>query len=247
MTHTKTIKFVMTTENMYEYDDFIINLTIDGTEFKDVEVKVTDPNKTIREQINSIVSVFGLPKIDSDGNPIQYLLGLVMAEGEEPEILELQNEDGYELSIVDYNVQPGDFLHLIEIPTVGMATEELYEEDDFIINLTIDGTKFKEVEVKVTDPSKTIREQIDSIVSVFGLPKINCGGNPIQYLLGQIMNEGEEPEILELEDEDGREQALIDYNIQSGDFLHLIEIPTAGYACPIPSIMEKEWELFCNK
>ena len=48
-----------------------------------------------------------------------------------------------------------------------MATEEMYEEDEFIINLTIDGTEFEEVEVKVTDPNKTIRDQISSIVSVF--------------------------------------------------------------------------------
>ena len=106
--------------------------------------------------------------------------------------------------------------------------EEMYEDDEFIINLTIDGTEFEEVEVKVTDPNKTIRDQITSIVSVFELPKIDNGGNPIQYLLGQIMDEGEEPEILEFEDEDGREQALIDYNIQPGDHLHLISVPIAG-------------------
>ena len=109
-----------------------------------------------------------------------------------------------------------------------MATEEFYEEEEFIINLTIDGTEYEEVEVKVTDPNKTIRDQITSIVSVFELPKIDNGGNPIQYLLGQIMEEGEEPEILEFEDEDGREQALIDYNIQPGDHLHLISVPIAG-------------------
>ena len=109
-----------------------------------------------------------------------------------------------------------------------MATEEFYEEEEFIINLTIDGTEFEEVEVKVTDPNKTIRDQITSIVSVFELPKIDNGGNPIQYLLGQIMEEGEEPEILEFEDEDGREQALVDYNIQPGDHLHLISVPIAG-------------------
>ena len=109
-----------------------------------------------------------------------------------------------------------------------MATEEFYEEEEFIINLTIDGTEYEEVEVKVTDPNKTIRDQITSIVSVFELPKIDNGGNPIQYLLGQIMEEGEEPEILEFEDEDGREQALIDYNIQPGDHLHLISVPISG-------------------
>ena len=32
-----------------------------------------------------------------------------------------------------------------------MANEEFYEEEEFIINLTIDGTEFEEVEVKVTE------------------------------------------------------------------------------------------------
>ena len=109
-----------------------------------------------------------------------------------------------------------------------MANEEMYEDDEFIINLTSDGTSYEEVEVKVTDPNKTIRDQISSIVAVFELPKLDNGGNPIQYLLGQIMEDGEEPEILEFEDEDGREQALIDYNIQPGDRLHLISVPIAG-------------------
>ena len=109
-----------------------------------------------------------------------------------------------------------------------MANEEMYEDDEFTINLTIDGTSYEEVEVKVTDPNKTIRDQISSIVAVFELPKLDNGGNPIQYLLGQIMEDGEEPEILEFEDEDGREQALIDYNIQPGDRLHLISVPIAG-------------------
>lgn len=108
-----------------------------------------------------------------------------------------------------------------------MANEEMYD-DEFIINLTIDGTSYEEVEVKVTDPNKTIRDQISSIVSVFELPKLDNGGNPIQYLLGQIMEDGEEPEIFSFEDEEGREQALIDYNVQPGDHLHLISVPIAG-------------------
>lgn len=109
-----------------------------------------------------------------------------------------------------------------------MSDELYFEDDEFIINLTIDGTSYEEVEVKVTDPNKTVRDQIASIVAVFELPKLDNGGNPIQYLLGQIMDDGEEPEILEFEDEDGREQALIDYNIQPGDHLHLISVPIAG-------------------
>lgn len=108
-----------------------------------------------------------------------------------------------------------------------MNTEEFYD-DDFIVNLTIEGTSYEEVEVKVNDPNKTIRDQITSIVTVFELPKIDNGGNPIQYLLGQIMEDGGEPEILEFEDADGREQCLIDYNVQPGDHLHLISVPIAG-------------------
>jgi hypothetical protein len=108
-----------------------------------------------------------------------------------------------------------------------MENEQLYDEE-FIIHLTIDGTSFEEVEVKVTDPNKTIRDQINSIVQVFELPKMDNGGNPVQYLMGQITEDGGDPEILEFEDEDGREQCLLDYNVQPGDHLHLISVPIAG-------------------
>lgn len=110
-----------------------------------------------------------------------------------------------------------------------MAEERMYDgEDMFVIYLTIDGTEFEEVEVEVIDPNKTIRDQIASIVSVFELPKLDNGGHPLNYVLGQIMEDGDEPTILEFEDEDGREQAFVDYNIQPGDHLHLISIPIAG-------------------
>ena len=109
-----------------------------------------------------------------------------------------------------------------------MENEQEYYDDEFIINLTIDGTSYEEVEVKVTDPTKTIRDQISSIVQVFELPKMDNGGNPVQYLMGQIMDDGDDPEILEFEDENGREQCLLDYNIQPGDHLHLISVPIAG-------------------
>lgn len=109
-----------------------------------------------------------------------------------------------------------------------MNDEEMYYDEDFIINLSIEGSSFEEVEVKVSDPYKTIRDQISSIVQVFELPKMDNGGNPIQYLLGQIIDDDEEPRILDFEDEDGREQTLMDYNIQPGDSLQLISVPIAG-------------------
>ena len=108
-----------------------------------------------------------------------------------------------------------------------MTDQEFYQ-DEFIVLLTIDGTAYDEIEVKVTDPNKTVREQIDSIIQVFELPKMDNGGNPIQYLLGKLMDDDEEPAVLEFEDKDGREMALIDYDIQPLDHLHLISVPIAG-------------------
>ena len=108
-----------------------------------------------------------------------------------------------------------------------MTDQEFYD-DEFIVMLTIDGTSYDEIEVKVTDPNKTIRDQINSIVQVFELPKMDNGGNPIQYLLGKLMDGDEEPVILEFEDENGREMALIDYEIEPLDHLHLISVPIAG-------------------
>ena len=108
-----------------------------------------------------------------------------------------------------------------------MANEEFFE-DEFIINLTIDKTEYEEVEVKVTDPYKTIRDQIASIVQVFELPKMDGGGNPIEYRLYQMLEDDDEPSPLDFEDENGRERCLMDYNIQQGDYLHLVSIPIAG-------------------
>lgn len=109
-----------------------------------------------------------------------------------------------------------------------MANEEFYE-DELIINLTIAGSAYEDVEVKVSDPNKTIRDQISSIVQVFELPKVDVCGNPIEYLLGQVLEEGGEAEILEFEDEDGNEQSLMDYDIKNGDHLHLMQ--PALYGC----------------
>lgn len=55
-----------------EQIDLIVKMTIDGTSFKDVEVKVNDPSKTIRDQINSIIDVFELPKTDKRDMPVLY-------------------------------------------------------------------------------------------------------------------------------------------------------------------------------
>lgn len=121
-----------------------------------------------------------------------------------------------------------------------MANEQLHK-DELFINLTIDGTEYEDVEVKVTKPELPIREQIQRIIDVFELPKMDRCGHPIQYLLGQMLEDGEEPAILEFEDEDGREQSLLDCNILSGDCLHLMSVP--AYACPVPKDMAKRKDM----
>ena len=115
------------------------------------------------------------------------------------------------------------------------------DDDRFVISLTIEGTEFENVYVEVSDPFRPIRQQIERIVSVFDIPKTDQCGAPWTYLLGRIMEEGDEPTILELEDEEGREMTLVDYNIQPGDSLYLITFPLVAYACPIPEEMQIEW------
>ena len=107
-----------------------------------------------------------------------------------------------------------------------VSVEKFYDED-FIICLTIDGSSYEGVEMLVEDPSNTIRELINSIVQRFKLPIKDNIGNPIQYLLGQY-KDFDEPVILDFEDWDGREQSLLDYDVQTGDHLHLISVPIAG-------------------
>lgn len=122
-----------------------------------------------------------------------------------------------------------------------ITDKESSTESDFFVQLTIDGTGYEEVEVKVSDPYKPIREQIQSIIRVFELPSADGSGCPIGYQLFQELED--KGEILEPEDEDGRKKSLMDYNVQSGDHLHLITVP--AYACPIPEGMRKEWAQYC--
>lgn len=100
-------------------ETFWLYLTIDGTSFEGVEVTVSDPSLTIRCIIGRILEVFDLPKMDTEGNPVTYLLGKELEKNGEPEILEFENENGREQSLLDHSIQPGDHLHLISVPLAG--------------------------------------------------------------------------------------------------------------------------------
>ena len=122
---------------------------------------------------------------------------------------------------------------------------EITYNDNFIVTLTIENTQYKEVLVEVTDPKKTIREQIKRIIEVFRLPKMDNGGSPVTYLLGRAEEE-DSPTILEFEDADGREQTLMDYNVQPGDHLLLISGPGGGDVVIFSKIAISNKSLYIN-
>lgn len=107
-----------------------------------------------------------------------------------------------------------------------MENNEFFREQ-LIVYLTIEGTPYTEVEVEITDTNKTVRDEIDTIMQVYGLPKMDNGGNPVEYKLGKI-NENGEPEVMELEDEEGFEKVIGDYSIQKGDHLQIVSVVVAG-------------------
>lgn len=112
------------------------------------------------------------------------------------------------------------------------------QEDIFYIILTIEETQYEGVEVPISNPFLTIQEQIEWIVEFFMLPKMDKFGNPVTYLLGRMNGDDWDNDILEFDDEYGREQCLLDYNICPGDHLCLISRPIAGGSPTPPPIIE---------
>lgn len=109
-----------------------------------------------------------------------------------------------------------------------MENEQHNNGNPFLIKLTIENSQYEEVEVQITDPHRTITEQIKRIVDAFQLQKMDSSGTPIRYLLGQAKKDNPEPEIFDFLDDKGREKTLLDYNVKSGDTLRLVMEPNAG-------------------
>ena len=88
-------------------DIYYILLSIEGTSIKDLQLSLDNQNLTIRELISQIVQLYNLPTQDRDGNPLQYLLGSIEDESEEPRILDFEEENGQGLTLIDHNIKSG--------------------------------------------------------------------------------------------------------------------------------------------
>lgn len=210
-------------------------ITIDGADIKDQEVCITNAEQPLRGLIDRIIKTFKLPTKNSEGIPIQYLLGKVLTDHDEkPMIFDFENEDGREQCLLDYTIQPDDHLQLFALPVLGFGQNNIDADptpkssDDFFVYLTIQDTDFENITTKIPNPCDTIRNIVDGILQDFNLQKMDRWGNPCQYLLGKGTANEEEPDILEFEDNYGHEQTILDYNVWPGDHLHLIAVPIAG-------------------
>ncbi len=94
-------------------EEFFITVCYQGNEYS---VEVEDPNRSIQDHINKLISGMRLPRADGGGNPSTYHLGRSI-DGEE-EILR-PKIDGEEKTLLDYNVKPGDVLTLTMVPIAG--------------------------------------------------------------------------------------------------------------------------------
>ena len=138
----------------------------------------------------------------------------------------IANDQDKMQELLDFTNQLIESSQLIDIS----PTQELYDDynNTFTILLDIDASGFKEYEYTIEDPTQTIREVRNNIVNDFNLPRVLTDEYPVEYLLGVDDPKGDDLSILDFEDEDGREQSLLDYNIQPGDLIHVIAVPIAG-------------------
>lgn len=103
----------------------------------------------------------------------------------------------------------------------------LNDDDRFNIFIDIEGSDTSSQEIFI-DPYLPIRKLRDEIVKAFNLPSFDNWENPIQYLLGLPIQDEEDAMILDFEDENGREQCILDYAVKPGDRFILLSVPLAG-------------------
>lgn len=238
-------------ENQSRNTNLIIYLTLpingnssDEVEIlsKEVKIQIRNPNNSVRHIINAIIHAFDLPKTDESGGCLLYFLALVVEDPAAIKILASEDKYGKEISLTEHNIKAEDHLLLFSIPSIPHSSPipDNENKDSLFVTLSIEGSQLGEVEVEITDPMRTISEQIKRIVETFELQKMDSRGNPITYLLGKI--EDSDSITFEFQDEQGHEQTLLDYNVKFGDKLFLIT-QSCAYGGPIPDDFQQKTKI----
>lgn len=105
----------MENENLFD-SELIVTLKIGEEEN---EVMIEDLNKTIRDEVATIVNVFNLPKLDGGGNPVIYELYKIEPGNPEGILLRTEDENGDEMAMIDFDIKRGDYLELVQVPIAG--------------------------------------------------------------------------------------------------------------------------------
>lgn len=94
-------------------DGFFIVLSHQGNEYN---IEIEDPHCPIEDLIHKLVAGLELPRMDGGGQPATYHLGRV--KGDEEQVL-YPKVNGEIRNLVDYGVQPGDYITLTMVPIAG--------------------------------------------------------------------------------------------------------------------------------
>lgn len=102
---------------MEKIEDFYIYLTVEGTDLEEELMIVDNPLDSIRNLVKDFVHQLGLPIFDNGENPIMYMFGQEIDD--DAHILEFEDEEGNNLTLLDHGIQSGDHLFLISVPIEG--------------------------------------------------------------------------------------------------------------------------------
>lgn len=164
----KFIDYLALSSGLYPNNEsFFIDLTIEGPSYKKVGLLIRNPNETIRDFINRIVCHYELPEKDRSGTLLRYVLGQLRGS-DEPDLLDFEDEDGLEQSLLDYDVRHGDHLLLMPVPIAGgynpMRITYMPRKGSFIRRLL--GVKSDDVFSSVFAP-RQIRKGTGMMVQVY--------------------------------------------------------------------------------
>lgn len=217
----------------FEYD-FIIHISC--LDLDEIEVTILNPKGPLTELFRKMIEVLQLRKYDIFGYPRYWGLARKDNKNEE-EIIYFFDEKGHNLSLIDNGIKSGDQIELVSVPGGGIGSPilpvlkcrehipypdpiEIEPLDDFYkIQIDIEDTPRKRIDLKPEYPNLTIFDFIESIIELVGLPRKDKDGEIIVYNLNRLVK-GYQQNI-KLYTEDGEELSFFNSGIAPNDTLSL--------------------------